>query len=471
MVTSLLLITMLLSLLKMKQFESCIKYILSRVGGGDERSVKAKRNILGSLVVKGLSIVTQLLLVPLTLNYVSSEIYGIWLTISSIIMWLGFFDVGLSLGLRNKLTEALALNENERGKVLVSTTYAMMLFIFIPLWIILEFAIPLVDWPSLLNINATYNDDVILAMRIIVACFCFQMIVHVLASVASAFQKVALASAFPVVGNMFSLLVIYILTKTCPPSLFVLALAISLVPVLVYLLFSVYYYSHDFSNVTPSIKKIDVSCIKTLFSLGYKFFLIQIQLIILYQTTNFLISYLSGPEEVTSYNIAYKYFGVGMMLFSIIISPFWPAFTDAYTKKDFLWMNGIYRKLSILFGGVLLLLLLMLLVSNLAYRLWIGDQVVVPVLMSVAVAIYMIFQSWFSLQIQLINGIGAINLQTIVTIICMSIHIPLSLFLGRYVGGIGVVLSMIFIAIIYCLVFTIQIRKLLSQKASGIWLK
>ncbi len=455
----------------MKQFESCLKYILSRVGGGDERSVKAKRNILGSLVVKGLSIVTQLLLVPLTLNYVSSEIYGIWLTISSIIMWLGFFDVGLTLGLRNKLTEAIALNETDRGKILVSTTYAMMFFIFIPLWIILEFAIPLVDWPSLLNINAAYNDDVILAMRIIVACFCFQMIVHVLASVASAFQKVALASAFPVVGNMFSLLVIYILTKTCPPSLFVLALAISLVPVLIYLLFSVYYYSHDFSNVTPSINKIDLSCVKLLFSLGYKFFLIQIQLIILYQTTNFLISYLSGPEEVTSYNIAYKYFGVGMMIFSIIISPFWPAFTDAYTKKDYSWMNSIYNKLSKLFGLILLLLLFMLFVSNISYRLWIGNQVVVPISMSVAVAIYMIFQSWSSLQVQLINGIGTINLQTLITVICMLIHIPLSLLLGKFVGGMGVVFSMIFITIIYCVVFTIQIKKLLAQKASGIWAK
>lgn len=445
--------------------------ILQRLKSGDSRTQNAKKNIVGSLLIKGLSIIVQVLMVPLTLNYVSSEIYGIWLTISSVIMWLGFFDVGLTLGLRNKLTEALALNDSERGRVLVSTSYAMMVFIFIPLWIIVELLIPHIEWTSLLNIESIYNDDVILAMRIITACFCFQMIVHVLASVASAFQKVALASAFPVIGNLLSLLVIFILTKTCPPSLFVLALAISFVPVIVYLLFSVYYYNFDFSIVKPSFKKIDVSCVKSLFSLGYKFFLIQIQLIILYQTTNFLISYLSGPEEVTSYNIAYKYFGVGMMIFSIIISPFWPAFTDAYTKKDFLWMNGIYKKLKKLFVGILLLLLLMLLVSNIAYRLWIGDQVVVPILMSVSVTIYMIFQSWFSLQIQLINGIGAINLQTVVTVICMFIHIPLSLFLGRYVGGIGVVFSMIFIAIIYSLVFTIQIRKLLSQKASGIWLK
>ena len=47
---------------------------------GSSRSAKVKKNILGSFGVKGASIIISLILVPLTIGYVSSELYGIWLT-------------------------------------------------------------------------------------------------------------------------------------------------------------------------------------------------------------------------------------------------------------------------------------------------------------------------------------------------------------------------------------------------------
>ena len=82
----------------------------------NRRTETVKKNIVASLAIKGVSIFVSLMLVPMTLGYVSNEMYGIWLTLSSVMMWLGFFDVGFTLGLKNKLAEAIALGEWERGK-------------------------------------------------------------------------------------------------------------------------------------------------------------------------------------------------------------------------------------------------------------------------------------------------------------------------------------------------------------------
>lgn len=127
---------------------------IKRFFSGNQRSVTVKKNIIGSLCIKGCSIVISLMLVPMTLGYVSSELYGIWLTLSSIMVWLGFFDIGFTLGLKNKLAEAIALQDWNRGKALVSTTYFMMVLIFVPLCIILELLIPHVNWAIFLNVNA-----------------------------------------------------------------------------------------------------------------------------------------------------------------------------------------------------------------------------------------------------------------------------------------------------------------------------
>lgn len=64
--------------------------ILKRITSGSNRSVAVKKNIIGSLIIKGFSILISLLIVPITLGYVNSEMYGVWLTLSSIMMWIYF---------------------------------------------------------------------------------------------------------------------------------------------------------------------------------------------------------------------------------------------------------------------------------------------------------------------------------------------------------------------------------------------
>ena len=44
---------------------------------GNERSVNVKKNIVLMILIKGCSILLSLLLVPLTLDYVDNECYGV----------------------------------------------------------------------------------------------------------------------------------------------------------------------------------------------------------------------------------------------------------------------------------------------------------------------------------------------------------------------------------------------------------
>lgn len=446
-----------------------ISLIKNKIVTGNSRSVTMKKNIIFSLLIKGVSIAVSFLLVPLTLGYVDSELYGIWLTISSIVSWLHFLDIGFTNGLKNRLGESIAMNNWERGKALVSTTYSMMFFIFIPLCIVLAIFIPFINWSGFLNVNPIYNEAIKDAMYVLIACFCLQMILNVLTAVIAAYQKVALSSSFTVIGNVLSLGIIFILTKCCPPSLLALAFAISAMPVIVLFVASFYFYTRKFKLVAPSIKYYDKKYIKDLFQLGARFFIIQIQMLILYQSTNILISNISGPEDVTSYNLAYKYIGIAMMVYTILLQPLWPAFTDAYAKKDFGWMKNIYNKLAKVFFVCVVFISIMVIISPLAYTIWIGDRADVPFIMTLAVAIYVIIHSWDALQVNMINGTGKIKLQTYITLVGLVVHIPLALFLSKFTGAIGVVLSMSCVTLFYSIVFTIQINKLLKQKAKGIW--
>ena len=448
-----------------------MKLNINKVFSENNRSSQIKKNIAGSIAIKGVSILTSLLLVPLTLNYVNKELYGIWLTLSSIVLWLNFFDIGFTLGLKNKLAVALAVKDYINGKYLVSTTYYMMIIIFLPLCLLILFIIPFLNRPSILNVSPAYGNDIIKVLYILITSVFFQMFFNVLGAVVSAYQKVALSSLFIMLGQVLSLLLVYILTLVAPPSLLGLAVAISISPIITLCIFSVYLYKNQFKEVAPSYKFVDKKKIKELFSMGVKFFIIQIQVIVLYQSTNVIISNIAGPEAVTEYNIAYKYLNVATMLFNIVLTPLWPAFTDAYTLKDYQWMRNIYKKMCYVYISVVFGILMLVIISPYVYSLWVGDNVEVPVSMTIVIAVFIIINSWDSLQVTMINGIGAVKLQTFIVLIGLLFHIPLAFFFGNKIGAQGVILSMICINIIYAMIFTIQINKIINKKAFGLWLK
>lgn len=438
---------------------------------GDKRSVTVKKNIIGTFFLKGMSILVSLLLVPVTIGYVNAELYGVWLTVASVMTWLHFLDLGFTQGLKNRLTEALAHEDYERGKTLVSTTYLMLLLIFIPVCFILELLIPLVDWAHLLNVNPIYSKDVTNVMHVVIAIACLQMIVNVIVSVIAAFQKVALSNSFSVIGNILALGIILILRETCPPSLIALALTLAAMPTLVTLIASFICFSGRFKAVSPNWKFVNFSHVKDLFSLGYKFFIINIQVLVLYWSTNILISHVSSPIEVTRYNIAHQLLSVAMMAYTIITSPLWPAYTDAYTRGDYDWMKKTRSKMERLLLLSIMGCLLLVLLSQPIYSIWIGDKVSIPFIMTFLVALYVSAYCWMNLNGTLVVGMGKLQVQTCVCLFGMIVHIPLSLFLSNFCGAYGVIISLFMLNILYAIVMNIQVVKLLNKSAHGFWNK
>lgn len=445
---------------------SAIKTVLT---GGSQRTAIVKKNILGLLAIKGVSILTSLLLVPMTLGYVSSEVYGIWLTISSVLHWLTYMDVGFTHGLKNRLNECLARKDYEKGKSLVSTTYAIMFAIFVPMSALLIAVSPGIDWCRLLNVDASNQEVILKTMQVLFVFIALQMIVNVFVTVVAAYQKTALSSLFAVVGQICSLCIIGMMTLFVEPSLLNLAFAYSMMPILIVLTASVIYFRTSMKEVAPSVRSVNTAYIKDLWGLGIKFFIIQLQMIVLYQATNILISHIAGPESVTQYNIAYKLLNVVVMVYTIILNPLWPAFTDAYTKQDYAWMNRTYRKMQQIYIVLCAMVALVVALSPLLIRLWVRDMVQVPMGLTLGIAIYTLIHCWVSLQAILINGTGKVKLQSYVILVGLVLHIPLSLFLGRYIGILGVVASMSVINVIYACVFTTQITRILNNTATGIW--
>jgi len=450
---------------------SFITFVNSILSKGHSRSNKAKKNIFFSILIKGFSIAISLILVPLTINYINPTQYGIWITLSSIIGWFSFFDIGLGNGLRNKLAESIAAGDLTNAKIYVSTTYAILSIIIGIILVIFLIINPFLDWTKILNTPAEMAKELRLLALIVFTFFCIQFVLKLLTTIITANQEPALASFYNLLGNIFSLLIIYILTKTTEGNLVYLGTVFSITPVLVLAISSIWLFRSRFRSYAPSVRFVKFRYASDLMNLGVKFFIIQIASIVIYQTSNFIIAQLFGPEQVTPFNIAYKYFSVITMGFSIIMMPFWSAFTEAWVKRDVVWIKNVIKKLIRLWVMISLGAIIMLVFSNFVYRIWVGTEITVPVSVSVVIAVYSILNTWCSIFAQFLNGVGKIKLQLYSGTFGAIINIPLSLFFGKHLGIYGVVLSTCLLGFISAIWSPIQYRKLINNTAKGIWNK
>ena len=442
------------------------------INKGSGRSVRAKKNIIYMFALRGISILCTLLIVPLTINYVSSYEYGIWLTISSLVAWLSFFDIGIGNGLRNKFIEAIENHEHVRAKIYVSTAYAIITLIVAAVWLIAISTSNFINWCKILNANVALSRELLYTVLIVITNFSVLFILGLNRTLLNAIQKPALASAFDTASQVMLCVVLLIVTHFTEGNLIYLALAMGGTSIFVLIVSNIWTYCTILKGYSPSVKFVKFKYAKDIMSLGIMFFFLQILAIAFYQTNNLIISHYLGPDEVTVYNVAFKYMQVLPMAFSIILTPFWSAFAEAKVNGDYGWMKSVRKKLMktlLLFGIVGLV---MVFLSPFVYKIWIKDVILIPFAVTLLVYIFQILNMWGTLWTQLLSGLGKIRLQVICSAVCCLSYIPICCFFCDKFGLIGLLVVSVSLPLLCTSWFgVIQTNKILNKTASGIWNK
>ena len=159
------------------------------------------------------------------------------------------------------------------------------------------------------------------------------------------------------------------------------------------------------------------------------------------------------------------------MLFSILVVPFWSSTTDAYARGDYEWIKNSLYRINRLFIVCCVVLTVMVVLAPVAYNLWVGSEIVIPVSVNIAMAIASMTQTAYCIHGNFVNGIGKVKLITYVHLVSAIIYIPLALLLVRQWGLVGVCIATICVNVALGAVAKIQCNKLLNETAVGIWNK
>lgn len=428
-------------------------------------------NILYSSILKIISLSTSLLIVPITINYLNKEVYGIWMTITSILFWINTFDIGLGNGMRNYLTEAISQKNYSLGKRYISTTLSLLTLIALVIGGVVLVPLLTIDFNKFFNTEAISNFDLRNTMIIAISFTLCNFVLKNIGFIYVAMQKYAINDFLSVLGNVVSLGIIFLLTKFTTRHLIYVVLAYTATQCIIFCLAAIPLFKNH-PELRPAFRFFDKSLSQKIVGKGLGFFVIQISsCLVIFGAANIFITQFCGPAAVTTYNIAYKFFNLLVIAYTIILSPMWNAYTDAYVKGDMKWIEQTFNRALKLWGLSVVGGLVMLAGCQIFYHLWVGEKVIVPFTVSLCTLIYVCFFNLNNCVTYLINGLNKIRIQIITSLVFTALYIVAVLLLGKHLGIEGVVLSMAGSYTCMSLIHLFQCRLLIKEKAKGIWNK
>lgn len=442
---------------------------------GELRNRMLRNNILFSGALKVVSLCTSFLIVPVTLHFLDKEPYGIWMTISSMAFWIFTFDVGLGNGMRNYLSTAISKEDYKAGSIYISSTFVMLSLIALMIAFI---AIPIIiflDFNNLLNTTSIINKDLQIIILVALALTLANFIVKNIGFIYVAMQKYAINDLLAMGGNVLSLIIIYFITKVidgkCEYNLLIVVTIFMSMPVFVFLLGGIPLFI-KYPALRPSLKHIDINFSKGIIQKGLGFFIIQItSCLIIFGGANIFISHFSGPEAVTTYNIAYKFFNLLVIGYTIIIAPMWNAYTDAHVKGDWTWIQNTFKKALFMWAGSICLGIFMLLFCNFFYSIWVGKSVLIPLSVSTITLSYISFFNLNNCATYLLNGLNTIRVQIYTSVSITIMYLVIINLFGKGWGIEGIILCMASCYATMSLIHLYQCRLIIHHKATGIWIK
>jgi O-antigen/teichoic acid export membrane protein len=387
------------------------------------------KNISGSLLLKGVALIISFFTLPAYLSYFSSDVHlGIWFTLLSIISWVFTFDFGIGNGLRNELGKAYVKKEFSKCKQMVSTAYTALFILSFVMFLIGMTSIYFVNWNKLLNVDLlVINPNVLkITIMIIFLGIMMQFFLKLIQNIFDSLQKNIISSSLFIITTTFNLLYVSLFNTNNDQSnllnLSIVYVFSSTTPLIVATLIA---YLTKLKNIRPNIKFYKKEHLKSIASVGSSFFLIQIALLILINTDQFLITNIYGAQYVVSYQIYNKLFFLIVSIFSLIASPIWSAVTVAYAEKNYAWISNIYKKLNKLTIFSAIGLLLIYLFMQLIFNLWLGKGTFeMDYFTGFLFLLYSISLIRLYAVTSISNGIGKLKFQMIANSIGVILKIP-----------------------------------------------
>lgn len=401
------------------------------------RGARALRTALVSFAGRGLSIVGTLVTIPLVLNHLGPERYGLWMTLSVIFIYLKLADGGVTIGLVALVSRADGAGDLGRIRALFSSAFAVTVVVGAAL-VGVAVLMPLVDWRWLLHLSdSKLQVEAAAATAVIILSIAFGYPAGVARQGRLGLQQGAAANAWDLAGTVITfggqIAVIHLKF-----DLVALAFVTAFTPVMVNAVSSAIFFAGKGRNLRPTFELASWPLARTLFVAGSVFMALTLVQALSLQIDTVLIARVLGVAHVAEYSVVQKLFSQPQLVITMLLTAQFPAYNEALTRGDHDWIVRHFKSTA-LFAATAAIMLCGLLAAIIEplLKLWIGDGFKPPFRLVASMAVYGTVAAVANVFTYFFFALGLYRRVILAHIAMIVINIPLALFLLPRLGSAG----------------------------------
>jgi O-antigen/teichoic acid export membrane protein len=445
-----------LSLIRLRPFD------LSTIEGrSNERLRRVFWTATTSALAKAVNTLTILVSVPITLGYLGTERYGLWMAITSIVAFLGFADLGIGNVILNLVSESNGRNDVEAARKCISSALFMLIWISAGLACLFVFIYPHVGWDQFFNVSSSIaKKEAGPAVAIFVACFLVNLPLSIIPRIQMGYQEGYVSSLWQGISNSLGLagLIAIVHLRAGLPWL---VLVITGSPALGNLLNGIGLFVFQRPWLVPRRQDISALIAKQIVWVGFLFLVLQVTNAITYSADNIIIARVLGPEAVTNYAVPSKLFTLVPTTLSMFLTALWPAYGEASARGDDAWAQKTLVK-AVLATFVLCLLssLFLLAFGEKILQIWTDSRVMFSLSLMIGLGVWTTLSSVITAIGLFLNAIDKVGFETTFALLTAFFATLAKVLLARSVGLPGVVWSNIAVSAFLMLIpYTIYLTK------------
>lgn len=435
-------------------------------GRARERQRRAALSTVAAMFAKVVSVGTQLITIPLTLNYLGAERFGLWMTISSVVAMLAFADLGIGNGLLNAIAEANGKDDSEAIRRYISSATLILGLVSCSALGVLGLLHSLIPWAKFFNVTSPLAvAEAGPATTMFLTCFALNV-------PATIVQRIQLGLQMGFVANLWqgaSSLSALVAVLTCVHlklGLPWLVLAFAGAPILAAAANAFVFFLRTRPDLLPRLDLVTRYGIKRVMHSGLLFLTLQVVVAVTYLSDSLIIARILGAREVAVYAVPDKMFSVIPLMLSMMLIPLWPAYAEAISRGDGQWVLKIL-KISVGFTVAIAGTASLIFVTfgpNII-RLWVGHDVLLPPFLLAAFGIWKVLEGLGNAVSMFLNGANVVGMQVKISLFTAAAAIVLKLILIRSIGISGVLIATIICYTSLALVpYAFSIKKITTSR-------
>jgi O-antigen/teichoic acid export membrane protein len=388
------------------------------------------------LLSSGLTLVS----LPFAVRYLGAERYGVWATITSTVVWFNLLDLGIANTLTNHISRAFALDDKTSAARYSTNALALTAAVSAIAGAALALLFSRINWTALFNVNASVRPSEVKAtVAVAAAMMLLGLPCNLAGKLLAGYQELhrnnfaVCAAAVASVGG----LVLGIVLRVSMPVLFVMSVGWMTFANLATLLVTVTW-AKPWLRPRPSF--LDLRAIKELLDSGSSFFLIQVAAVVVFSSDNLVVSHYLGAGEVTPYSVTWRLVGLAALLQSLIFPALWPAYAEAYARRDYSWIR---RTFSLTMKGTVALNLavvaVLVLLGRTIIRVWAGPAAVPTRPLLLAMGLWALISGFMSVESCLLAALNRTREQAVLSIVAAIVNLALSIALVQHIASLGVI--------------------------------